>query len=287
MITQAINKAKTPEEVTAALQKIYNLKSFKSLSHSIASKFVTLANIVNAKSWRGASLAAGKGKEIYSELHKVLETTNVGLVANKKILDNANLIKTLPLEVSKDVTAFVASKAFQGIRSSDIAKILKEKTDGYTNARATLIARTETSKAMMALNEARALDVGIEWYVWRTANDGLRVREAHRLMKGVLVQFKNPPAPEVLNGEKSQGHYNAGEIYNCRCYAEPLILLNNVSWPASIHMNGTITKITRLEFEQMNPSYSKKIQAKPVEQPKVINPTAALKILKIHQMLSK
>ena len=186
------------------------------MAQTMARRMITNFNDANVKTWREAAREGSRSREIFEVLHaEIMGSSNVAIAVRNRIQENANLIVTLPLNVSKEVTKFVGTKAYEGLRSTETAKILHGKISEYTRARATLIARTETSKAMTALTEARSLDNGIQWYIWRTANDGLRVRESHRLMKDVLCRFRDPPNPEGLNGEKDVGHYNAGNIYNC------------------------------------------------------------------------
>ena len=71
------------------------------------------------------------------------------------------------------------------MRASDIAKIIQDKTKQHSRASARLIARTEVSKTTTALTKARCNNLDIHWYVWRTAEDGNRVRKSHRIMNGV------------------------------------------------------------------------------------------------------
>ena len=68
-------------------------------------------------------------------------------------------------------------------------------------------------------------------------------------MNGVLVRFDDPPSPEALIGESSVGKYNAGGIWNCRCYAEPLIDIDDVKWPCRVYSNGNIKSMHKKEFE--------------------------------------
>src|SRR5260363_200893 len=90
------------------------------------------------------------------------------------------------------------------LRSGDIAV-----------GRAYLIARTETSRAAMALTQARAQHVGSDGYLWRTAGDA-DVRPSHRRMNGEFVKWDAPPELD-----KWIGH--AGCVPKCRCTAEPAI----------------------------------------------------------------
>ena len=123
-----------------------------------------------------------------------------------------------------------------------------------SKSRISLIARTESSKASTALTEARAESLNLPWYVWRTSKDA-RVRSSHRHMDGVLIAWAEAPSPEALKGLKSYGTYQAGNTFNCRCYPEPLIYLDQVSWPHKVYHNGTIREMTRSAFKKINSGY--------------------------------
>ena len=79
-----------------------------------------------------------------------------------------------------------------------------------------LIARTEVARTASGLTEARARHVGSDGYFWRTAKDA-DVRDSHRQMEGKFVKWNEPPT--LSDGTVT----HAGQIYNCRCYAEPVI----------------------------------------------------------------
>ena len=85
-----------------------------------------------------------------------------------------------------------------------------------TESRAMLIARTEVARANSMITEARAASVGSTHYIWRTAEDE-RVRESHAEMEGQVVAWDTPPT--LSDGTTT----HAGQIYQCRCYAEPII----------------------------------------------------------------
>jgi len=249
MINNSIIGAKDHLEMNRALHNIAKSKDYQAYANIIASRFITNANIIDSKTWREASRANGKSKMIYEALQKTLGS-NIGRTIDQQILENANLIKTLPLTLSKELTKFISTKAYEGIRASEIAETLEGKIFQYTHARANTIARTESSKAMTALTEARSKDVGVNWYVWKSASDQ-RVRNAHKHMQGVLVKFDDPPSPEELVHEKNVGHYNAGNIYNCRCFPRPLISLENVTWPCKVYYHGAIVSMSKLQFKKV------------------------------------
>jgi SPP1 gp7 family putative phage head morphogenesis protein len=250
MITDSVKNFETVEDINSVLLRIYHTEEYQNLAYLIAKRFVTDANIIDAKTWREAARSNSKSRTIYEALQKTLNT-NIGYTIDKKVLENANLIKTLPLSLSQELTKFTATKTYAGLRASEIAEVLEGKMFQYTHARANTIARTESSKAMTALTEARSRDVGVNWYIWKTANDGNRVRKSHQNMQGVLVRFDDPPSPEALVGEKNVGHYNAGNIYNCRCFSRPLLSLDNIEWPCRVYYGGTIQKMSRKQFEKI------------------------------------
>lgn len=236
-------------EIGNTLLRLYGSAAFQELAYIVAQRFVTMANTTDARTWRDAAKGGSRGIELLEHFRRNLEG-NVGRAIEQKIIENANYIKTIPLTVAEDITKFIQTETYKGLRSSEIAKTLQEKVAGYSKARAKTIARTESSKAMTALTEARAKDVGINWYQWRTADDG-RVRNSHAHMEGVLVRWDDPPSPEELVGKKSVGHYNAGNIYNCRCYPSPLVTLKHVVWPAKVYYGGKIQKMSREQFERI------------------------------------
>lgn len=248
-IMDAIKGLTNLKDIKAALHKVYSSRMFQNVANRIANRFVTNANTVDAKTWRQAARSGSKSKLLYDELQKALKT-NVGKTVNEQILKNAELIKTLPLSLSQELTKFVATKTYAGIRPEEIAETLQGKIFQYSNARASTIARTESSKAMTALTEARCKDIGVEWYQSKSSKDQ-RVRRAHKNMEDVLVSFDDPPSPEALVNEKDVGHYSAGNIYNCRCFPRPLIRLDNVSWPCRVYYNGKIINMTREQFKKI------------------------------------
>lgn len=232
------------------MRNFQNSEPFNSFVYSAVRRMVTPIAIQNMKTWRKAAKKSTKNPYLYKLLMREI---NNGLKndINIQIEENANLIKTLPTDVAKKVTKDIEEMALKGMRASEIAKVIREQTDKHSKASAKLIARTEVSKTTTALTKARCDNLDLHWYVWRTAEDGDRVRKSHRIMEGVLVNWNEPPSPEALAGEKSVGNYHAGNIWNCRCYPEPLIEIDDISWPHKVYTNGKIQTIGKMQFEQM------------------------------------
>lgn len=249
LLMDTVSDASDIHEVNAALHRLYQSAAYQELSEDLARKFITMGNSIDAKTWREAARGGGINPSFRIEMINNLEG-NLGTAIEQKVLDNAHYIKTLPQNVAREITAYIKTEEYRSLRASETAKKLQEKIAGYSRANANLIARTESSKAMTALTEARAKDAGVDWYQWRTADDA-RVRNSHRHMEGVLVRWADPPSPEALKDEKDVGHYNAGNIYNCRCYPSPLVTLNRVKWPAKVYYHGSIQTMTREQFESI------------------------------------
>ena len=235
------------------IQKMNNFQNsyqYEKFIMSTVKRMVTPLSVDNMRTWRQAARKSTKGKFLYRVLMEELDQ-GIGQVIDNQVISNASLIRTLPNDVAQKVTKNIAEESLKGERARSIEQIIRQETDKHSRASARLIARTEVSKTQSALTQARSEQLDLRWYVWRTALDGDRVRKSHRLMEGVLVNWKDPPAPEELVGEKSAGHYHAGNIYNCRCYPEPLLDIDDIKWPHKVYRNGQIISMGKRQFEQI------------------------------------
>lgn len=214
---------------------------------SAVRRMVTPLSDVNARTWREAARKSSRGRFLYSLLVDELQQGKEVLI-NDQLIENTAFIRTLPNDVAEKVVKNIAEEVLKGKRARSIEKVIREETDKHSRASARLIARTEVAKTQSALTRARAQSLDMQWYVWRTALDGNRVRASHRLMEGVLVNWNDPPAPEELASEKSAGHYHAGNIYNCRCYSEILLDVDDVKWNHKVYRNGQIKTMSKSEF---------------------------------------
>ena len=232
------------------MRDFQNSYQYEKYIYSAVKRMVTPLEVGNMKTWRQAAKRATKGRFLYSLLMDELKQGKDKVIQNQ-IIENANLIRTLPNDVAQKVVKDIADASFKGLRAESIEKIIRDKTDQHARASARLIARTETAKTQSALIKARCEELGLRWYVWRTAQDGDRVRKSHRIMEGVLVNWNNPPSPEALAGEISIGNYHAGNIWNCRCYSEPLLEIDDVQWPHKVYIDGQIKTMSKSEFAKI------------------------------------
>lgn len=238
------------EKYRAKMLNFQNSQAFNKYIESTVRRMVTPISVANMRTWRLASKKSTKGKLIYDLLTKEVNVNN-NYIFEDQIRENVGLIKTLPQDVANKVVRDIVDEAIKGKRARTIETIIREQTSKHARASARLIARTEVSKTTTAITKARSEALDLKWYVWRTALDGDRVRKSHRNMEDVLVAWSNPPSPEKLVGEKDVGNYHAGNIWNCRCYPEPLIDIDDVKWPHKVYYQERIQRMTKSQFEQL------------------------------------
>jgi hypothetical protein len=202
-----------------------------------------------ARTWREAAQLSGKSTLIYRALQQEMSGP-VGQRVRELVQQQAHLISTFPESVAESVATRAMAQQQAGGRSAELASY-----DGLllrvARSQALLIARTQVSKSSTALTRARSEELNLPWYIWRGSLDQ-RERLSHRRMEDILFRFDTPPSPEMLVGLKSQGHYNAGDIYNCRCYPETLVRFDQVSWPHLVYDGVRIQRMILAQFRRLN-----------------------------------
>jgi SPP1 gp7 family putative phage head morphogenesis protein len=157
-----------------------------------------------------------RGKMMGRELQAEIAGAPTGMVLRNAIGETAALITSLPLEAAQRVGELSIRALVKSSRANELAaEILR--TGEVTKARANLIARTQTSTTATALVAARATHLGSEGYIWRTVGDA-DVRKLHRDLNGTFHRWSEPP----VAGERGE-RAHAGQIYNCRCWAEVVL----------------------------------------------------------------
>lgn len=126
------------------------------------------------------------------------------------------LITSLPLRAAERVHEMTIQGLFQGKRAKEISEKIFQGGKVTIN-QAKLIARTEVARTASLLTQVRAEHVGSEGYIWRTSDDP-DVRPRHKRLEGKFIRWDEPPISGE-NGERA----HAGQIYNCRCWPEPVV----------------------------------------------------------------
>lgn len=250
LLDELIKEDDSPYTIVDKLNVLFHSKQFDLFAQNAARKMVTSLNKNTYVTWRKAARMNAKGKIVFMTLQKELESPMGGFL-NSLIGRNAEIIKTLPLSISQKVTNYIKEETLKGTRASEIAKQIKKEFPDKSKASARMIARTEVSKTQTELTRVRAENIGINWYIWRTSEDQ-RVRSSHEHMEDVLIRWSEPPSPEALDGQPHTfGHYHAGEIFNCRCYPEPVVDIDMVRFPHKAYVNGRIQTLTKKQFEEL------------------------------------
>ncbi|NIF20271.1 phage head morphogenesis protein [Candidatus Pantoea multigeneris] len=177
----------------------------------VATRFADTIARQNEHEWKQNS------QHISAELRHIIQNTSTGQVMQSIVAEQIKYIKSLPLEAADriyDIQNRAIEAVSAGGRAAPFAKEIAASGD-VAASRARLIARTEIGRATTALTQARALAIGSDGYIWRTADDG-DVRHSHEEMEGKFVAWTNPPTLDGLTG-------HAGALPNCRCWCEVVI----------------------------------------------------------------
>jgi SPP1 gp7 family putative phage head morphogenesis protein len=222
-----------------------------------ALRMITGLYFQGAKTWREAARESMHGGLIYAALQRELRGP-VGRKVRELVDANAELISSFPSKVAAQVAARAAARQqWAGGRAEELLR--SPAFQGIVRSRARLVARTEIGKASAALTEARAENLGLSYYVWETSQDE-RVRFSHRKMQGVVVPFADPPSPEALAGLKPVGNYGPSGIWNCRCYAAPVVRAELLDWPRKVYWSGRVQYMTLSRFRKVS-GYPREVAA--------------------------
>ena len=247
LISKHIGVITSTDDLLDKLHYLLGTREFTEAAYSLAWSMVHRQYKRSSQSWREAARDRTYSHAIYRMLRYEMKGP-VGAEVNRLVQRNATLIKSLPLHLAEEAAQYTYDRNLSGVRHERIAEELKEKFPELTKARANLIARTEAAKANATLTEVRSRMLGIPAYIWRTSRDE-RVRDSHRHMEGVIIFWDDPPDPEKLIGKKSYGNYHAGNIFNDRCFAAPIIVIDDVKFPAKVWVGGGLVTMNRKQFE--------------------------------------
>jgi SPP1 gp7 family putative phage head morphogenesis protein len=163
-------------------------------------------------SWRSL------GTAISRQLHRDILGAPIGGVMRALLGEQVELITSIPLEAGQRVHRLMLKGLENSQRAAAYVDEIENSGD-VARSRAVLIARTEVARTASVLTQARAMHAGITHYRWQTSKDS-DVRPGHKAMQGKICEFAKPPA---VNENGRIMHHHPGQIWNCRCWAEPLV----------------------------------------------------------------
>jgi SPP1 gp7 family putative phage head morphogenesis protein len=176
---------------------------------AVASDMVAQVARYDELAWRAHT--QGMARAVRQEIAQA----PTGAVVRRLLAEQVALITSLPIDAGNRVHKLTTEALVDSSRASEIAKDILRSGE-VTRSRATLIARTEVGRTSTAMTQARAEHMGSDGYIWRTAGDA-DVRKSHKQMEGKFVRWDT--MPRLSDGTVT----HAGAIWNCRCFAEPVI----------------------------------------------------------------
>ena len=195
------------DEMEAAL--LAYSKIIEPWASEVSKRTLESINLNNQRAWKHAT------RKIGGLMRTTLLKTPVGAIARNLHDRQVGYITTLPLDAGIRAQKLAREAFLGGRRADEVARELS-RSEGISARHGMLIARTEVAKANATFTQARAEYAELTHYIWRTLDD-MQVRPAHREMANRVFRFDAPPEVE------GEGAHGPGEIWNCRCYAEPIV----------------------------------------------------------------
>lgn len=147
------------------------------------------------------------------DIRPLLNSGAVQPVLRQAVHDSIGLIKTIPSEFHKNLSAkYIKGESEAPLDLAAREQLFREtgKSSGYKLRR---ITRDQTNKLYGKLTESRQQQAGINEYEWDTSEDD-RVRPTHEIKQGHKFRWDSPPS--------DTGH--PGHDIQCRCVAIPVVI---------------------------------------------------------------
>lgn len=138
-------------------------------------------------------------------------------VIDRWVDDNVGLIRSIATTAHDDVAEVIREGAMAGTTTRDLTRQIAQRFN-VAQSRGELIARDQTAKLSSQINQERQREHGVTRYQWSSSGDE-RVRQRHAELDGQIFDWSAPPIADERAGLR--GH--PGEIWQCRCDAEPVL----------------------------------------------------------------
>jgi SPP1 gp7 family putative phage head morphogenesis protein len=200
----------TPAGALAAAEQMRAYEaSARPWARQVATRMVAEVAARDERSWFRVA------RMMSAEIRNTVQSTDVGQVFRSRVDAQVELITSIPRDAAERVRTIATENLSSGLRAEELAKKIME-TPGIAQRHANTIARTETSRTATEFTRVRAEALGGTEFVWRTTGD-YDVRPSHKKLNRTTHRWDNPP-------ECDKGvHALPGCVYNCRCWAEPLL----------------------------------------------------------------
>lgn len=213
----------------------YNKTFNKNVAKQLSFEFRDLLNEWEKKTESIADFIAkriSKNTEKYVNLKFTSQNKDFNINTKTKAIKNQlqaiyeknyALIKSIPSEIIERYR----SAFLNNIGSFDREELFKQARtfEGISRRRAKTIARDQTQKAVSGYTQARAVQLGFEYYQWATSHDE-RVstgKGGHKILDGRIYKYSEPTA--IIDSYNTKGH--PSYRVNCRCSQISVILEPN------------------------------------------------------------
>lgn len=174
---------------------------------SVAARFATQTQ-TNQRIQLGNQLHRAIGIDVVGHAPEV---PNLGAMVQHFISENTSLITTIPEDMLSHVDRLLQRGITSGMPVEQLRGEISERFDiGKRHAR--VIARDQVGKLFGQVNKVRQRALGIDSFVWETANDE-RVRDEHQVLNGRTFAWATGAPVEGIPGEPIQ----------CRCTGQPVL----------------------------------------------------------------
>lgn len=194
------------------------------------------------------ALGKGLGESLSVDISALVDTPVVKEALAAGSTEAAGLIKSIPGDYLKEVARAITDN-YAGVSLPEDRSLLQQiiKIGKVSKKRAKFIARDQTSKLTTLVNKNRQMSIGVSTYIWRTVKDthvvgnpsgiypvGNKAHGDHYSMEGVYCEW-NDNTTYSTNKGKTWKNRKAdmpksipGWEIQCRCYAEPVIDLDEI-----------------------------------------------------------
>jgi SPP1 gp7 family putative phage head morphogenesis protein len=205
----------TPGDMCAVPTIEQLLKAYSDMLKGWATQ--TASNMLMDVALRDEKAWQSMARELSRGLREEIRNAPTGRVMRELLSEQVALIQSIPLDAAQRVHRLTLEGLEDSTRFTEISKEIM-RSEEVSASKATLIARTEVSRTATTLTQARAESIGADSYIWRTSGDST-VRSDHKKLNGKIFKWTDPPVADERSGARA----HPGCIYNCRCYAEPII----------------------------------------------------------------
>lgn len=168
---------------------------------------------------------------------------------SKAVKHNFEMINSIPDRMMEVLNHKYTSTLMEEVAKGTLPRgSFRRELSKHGHKQAKVIARTETAKLQTAITENRAKSVGSVAYIWLSSKDK-RTRPSHREMNGVVVFWREDLQQPLLDNMRG----NAGCFPNCRCDAQPIVDINDLTqsnYKVYDYRNDKVINLTKKQLIQ-------------------------------------